>query len=403
MHERLLKPYRCSYQFDNDVHCTMEGVTDAEIREWLSKEPFNLNQVTDVKLKRFKEALNNPTHHNEHESDGASNDCLEFLGDAVLEFSVCRRLFFDPNWTTPYANPGSIGYAKKNDYVCNLTLYKISEAIHVLDYLLISPDNLKELKHDKAIKYLSDTVEALIAAVYLEYGLETACSVVDHMLGGKLISLDLDAFPWIDPEDARLSTIKNKIQRFTDLNALEKEMKSSDEGCWNYFCDALTFPQYRGILNIRSNEGLAFFGAAVYKLYTSSYYYMRKTDAGTSGSLTDLRNCSTQEVSVARIYEPLLMNKDVYVFHGRSVSDEDCLRIERAVAAVYAFTAAYYLSAGECVSSYVERTLQMNHDVIMERMAALDEAKRLNYERQTQRVHRMPYILNQEYTGSWMT
>ena len=95
-----------------------------------------------------------------------SNEKLEFLGDSILEFLSSRYLF------THYKNLQEGEMTKvRATVVCEKSLYKIAVRHNFGNYLLLGKSE-KITGGNKRPAILADSVEAVIAAMYLDGGLE---------------------------------------------------------------------------------------------------------------------------------------------------------------------------------------------------------------------------------------
>ena len=115
-----------------------------------------------------KELLKTALTHTSYayEKHISSNEKLEFLGDSILEFLSSRYLF------THYTNLREGEMTKvRATVVCEKSLYKIAMKHHFGDYLLLGKSE-KINGGNKRPAILADSVEAVIAAMYLDGGLE---------------------------------------------------------------------------------------------------------------------------------------------------------------------------------------------------------------------------------------
>ncbi len=123
----------------------------------------------------LSEALTHSTYAEEHGC--ASNQRLEFLGDAVLELCVSRRLFerersVDEGVLTKW----------RALLVCERSLAACARRLGLGDWLRMAGSAVTDgLKHRPSV--LCDAMEALIAAVYLDGGLDAAAALVERILG----------------------------------------------------------------------------------------------------------------------------------------------------------------------------------------------------------------------------
>jgi ribonuclease III len=126
-----------------------------------------------------------------------SNERIEFLGDAVLELAVIEFLFR----VYPEDREGSLT-KKKGLLVSRDVLAQCAERMHLGDYVLLSEAE-RESGGSARSSILSDTLEAVIGATYLDQGLEVAKKLVHQ---GLLV--DADAIL----EDQSLSNHKSLLQ-----------------------------------------------------------------------------------------------------------------------------------------------------------------------------------------------
>ena len=117
---------------------------------------------------------------------------LEFLGDAVLQLAISRTLFD----RYPAVKEGKLTFARSK-LVREETLYEAGRRIGLGQFIRITPGMEKEGARDNA-SILSDVVEAVIAAVYLDGGIEEAFSLV-----GRLLEKPLSGDPFEQILDAK--------------------------------------------------------------------------------------------------------------------------------------------------------------------------------------------------------
>lgn len=108
-----------------------------------------------------------------HPSMGKNdNQRLEFLGDAVLQYIMSDMLFA----SHPESQEGSLTHLRAL-LVCEAALSQVARSLHVGESLLM--DRGEELTggRDKP-SVLCDAMEAILAAVYLDGGMEEARRIV---------------------------------------------------------------------------------------------------------------------------------------------------------------------------------------------------------------------------------
>jgi len=117
----------------------------------------------------LEHAMTHTSRANEDVSGGVSdNESLEFLGDAVLGFIIADLLFRE----LPSSDEGQKSKIKAS-LVSTTTLARQAERLALGDHLLLGRGEEKTGgRYKQAL--LADTYEALIAAIYLDGGIEHA-------------------------------------------------------------------------------------------------------------------------------------------------------------------------------------------------------------------------------------
>ena len=119
---------------------------------------------------RLRRAL---THASARSKDaGLAYERMEFLGDRVLALVVTEFLFH----TFPEATEGELSL-RLNAMVNSQTLATISQEIGLPD-LVTAGNELKRAGGENGVNLRADALESLIAAIYLEGGLEAARSFI---------------------------------------------------------------------------------------------------------------------------------------------------------------------------------------------------------------------------------
>ena len=116
-----------------------------------------------------------------HRSAGKPhNERLEFLGDSILGFVISTMLYD----LYPKANEGDLTHIR-SVLVRESTLASIARENNLGDLLLLGPGEMKTGGHRRD-SILADTVEAIIAAVYLDAGLKPCQDLVNNWFGDRL-------------------------------------------------------------------------------------------------------------------------------------------------------------------------------------------------------------------------
>lgn len=97
-----------------------------------------------------------------------NNERLEFLGDSILNFVMAEVLYH----RFPEAKEGQLSRLRA-DLVNGETLAQIAKRLQLSDFIMVGPGERRTGGYQRT-STLSDCVESLIAAIYLESGLEVA-------------------------------------------------------------------------------------------------------------------------------------------------------------------------------------------------------------------------------------
>lgn len=120
-----------------------------------------------------------------HRSYGQpNNERLEFLGDSVVNQVVALALF----QRFPTLSEGELSRLRAS-LVCQTTLFEIAAELKLGQSLLLGEGELKSGGASRP-SILSDALEALIAAVYLDGGYEEAKALVERLFEPRLATLD---------------------------------------------------------------------------------------------------------------------------------------------------------------------------------------------------------------------
>ena len=116
-----------------------------------------------------------------HRSAGKpNNERLEFLGDSILGFVISIMLYE----LYPKASEGDLTHARSL-LVRESTLANIARENNLGDLLQLGPGEMKTGGHRRD-SILADTVEAIIAAVYLDVGLIPCQDLVKNWFAERL-------------------------------------------------------------------------------------------------------------------------------------------------------------------------------------------------------------------------
>ncbi len=103
------------------------------------------------------------------------NECMEFLGDSVLDFVISEYLFnLYPDW-----EEGSLSKFRSK-IVCEQSLVIVARRLELWKYILVGRGEDKSEHMNPSI--MADAVEAVIAAIYLDGGMTIAKDFIMRML-----------------------------------------------------------------------------------------------------------------------------------------------------------------------------------------------------------------------------
>ena len=130
-------------------------------------------------------AFVHPSYLNENPGfAGSSNERLEFLGDAILNFIVAEKLYEE----FPKLREGELTEIRAS-LVCRDTLAEIGFSLQLGDWLLLGQG--EEANGGRAkVSNLANAMEALIGALYLEQGLARARRFIFRQLKPRLDKIE---------------------------------------------------------------------------------------------------------------------------------------------------------------------------------------------------------------------
>jgi ribonuclease III len=136
----------------------------------------------------LEEALTHSSFINQNKSMN-HNERLEFLGDSILQLTISEYLYKN------YCDKTEGELTRiRSLIVCENSLYEIAQKLSIGKYLYMSKGEELTGGRDR-ISILADSVEAVIAAIYLDCGLEKARwfimnsfeSIINKAISNKII------------------------------------------------------------------------------------------------------------------------------------------------------------------------------------------------------------------------
>jgi ribonuclease-3 len=124
----------------------------------------------------YRSLIHRSYAHENPQIQQPDNETLEFLGDAVLGLTVSHLLLE----RFPNLNEGELSRLRSS-IVNERELAKIASGLNLGDYLLLGKGEESTGGRQKP-SLLADALEAVLAAIYLDGGLEGAFDVVKHLI-----------------------------------------------------------------------------------------------------------------------------------------------------------------------------------------------------------------------------
>jgi len=159
------------------------------------------------------QALTHPSYLGEHKAQ--SNQRMEYLGDAVLELSVSTYLY--DNCSRPEGELTRIRAA----IVSEKPLSEVAKSISLGSFLVMSHGELAGGGAQKP-SILSDAMEAVFGAVYLDGGFERAREVILRLMMDRIVSITANYKQAVDYK----SRLQELLQKNGNVN-LEYVLLSS--------------------------------------------------------------------------------------------------------------------------------------------------------------------------------
>lgn len=154
----------------------------------------------------LKNALAHSSYANEKKGNASSNERLEFLGDSVLSIIVSDYIYKN----FPNLPEGQLTRLRAS-LVCEKTLCEFSKKLEVGDYILLGKGERANGGNERP-SILADAFEAILAAIYLDGGMEPAKKHVLRFVQSELSHLEHENF----------KDYKTELQEIIQRNPEEK-------------------------------------------------------------------------------------------------------------------------------------------------------------------------------------
>jgi ribonuclease III len=147
------------------------------------------------------------THTSGADTRLASNERLEFLGDAVLGLVACEQLFV----RFPEYQEGDLTKVK-SAVVSRRTCARISQLLNLGEYLFLGKGMNNSYSAALPSNLLADVFESMVAAIYLDGGLDAAKTFILRHLAQEIEDV---------AEEAHAGNFKSLLQQIAqrDFNA----------------------------------------------------------------------------------------------------------------------------------------------------------------------------------------
>lgn len=183
------------------------------------KDFSKLEKKLDVKFSDenlIRQAVVHRSYLNEHpEFELPHNERLEFLGDAVLELIVTEHLYKN------YPNPEGELTNWRASLVNSVMLSSIARHLKVEDFLYLSKGESKDTNIKARNYILANAMEAIIGAIYLDQGYDSAKKFIDAKIISQLPEI-LDKKLYEDPKSRFQEISQDKIGITPTYKVLEE-------------------------------------------------------------------------------------------------------------------------------------------------------------------------------------
>lgn len=189
-------------------HISMPFDKQAEYQVF-AKEKLGF-EFNDISL--FITALTHRSYVNEHRSNAAHNERLEFLGDAILELVTSDYLF------RTYHQPEGVMTAWRAALVNTDSISAAGVALGYPPLVRLSRGESAGSDRAHAVIY-ADCFEAIIGAIYLDQGYQTASDFIHKHIIVKLPEI-LENDTWRDPKSLLQEIVQSKLSAVPDYQLI---------------------------------------------------------------------------------------------------------------------------------------------------------------------------------------
>lgn len=166
------------------------------------------------------QALTHRSYVNECEEDAVDNQRLEFLGDAVLGLVSAEALFR----RDAQAPEGTLS-SRQSQLVCESALAEVANGVELGHFIRLGKGEVQTGGRHKH-SLLADAYEAVLAAIYLDGGLEAAREVVLRLHAAALEGVQADTKQPVAATDAK-SLLQKAVQAETSMRPVYAVVEES--------------------------------------------------------------------------------------------------------------------------------------------------------------------------------
>ncbi|MDL2306689.1 ribonuclease III [Desulfovibrio sp. OttesenSCG-928-C06] len=182
---------------------------------------------TFKQVKHLSTALTHSSYVNEEPGASAHNERLEFLGDAVLELCISKVLFN----AYPEAREGELT-AMRSNLVSQTALAAVARQLKIDSYLMLGRGEEAQGGRQRDA-LLSDALEAVFGAVFVDGGFEAA----ERVIGGLV--------------DKELSQLREKLKTKDSKSLLQELSQKLFQDRPLYILAGSDGPEHAKIFNVR--------------------------------------------------------------------------------------------------------------------------------------------------------
>lgn len=178
--------------------------------------------------KLLKNALVHRSYHNENKSfELPSNEKLEFLGDSVLSLITSEYLY--KNYPTYQEGD----YTDMKAAIVNtISLGEAAEKLELGEYLYLSKGE-EDNNGRQNVSLLADVFEALLGAIYLEFGFDTSYRFVKDHLFHKRLKKIIDEKLYLPAKNMLQEYYQDKYKRLPEYRVKSESGPEHDK---TYVC-----------------------------------------------------------------------------------------------------------------------------------------------------------------------